>query len=415
MRSTNTFGVHFMIRRNKVKNNLAPIYARITVDARRIEISLKRKINPNEWDPVNGKAKGKSPEARMLNSFLDENLILLYDYYHELQKRKELITADAIKNMFLGIDEKDFSLKKLVEYHNEVMKTTLAWGTMKNYYTTQKYIQEFVQKKYKTSDVFLCKLTYRFISDFEFFLRNRQPNDHQRPMGNNGVMKHLERFRKMINMAVRMEWLEKDPFERYQLKFNKVERGYLTEEELEKIEAKKISIERMQFIRDIFVFSCYTGLAYIDAIKLSPDDIIRGIDGEHWISIKREKTDVPVRVPILPVAWQLIEKYKTHPRSEKNNTVFPFITNQRLNSYLKELADICGIKKNLTFHLARHTFATTVTLTNGVPIETVSKMLGHSKMATTQIYAKVIERKVGEDMKTLKDKMYPQKVLKSVK
>lgn len=405
MRTTNTFGVKFIIRKNKVKNNLTPIYARITVDAQRTEISLKRKIDPDEWDSVNGKAKGKSPEAKRLNSFLDENLTLFYDYYHELQKRKELITADAIKNLFLGIDVKDYTIKNLLEYHNEVMKETLAYGTMKNYYTTQKYINEFVQKKYSTTDYYLCKLSYRFISDFEFYLRKRQPDDHQRPLTNNGIMKHLERFRKMINMAVRMEWMEKNPFEKYQLHFNKVDRGFLTEEELFKIENKEIHIERLKFIRDIFVFSCYTGLSYIDAFNLSPDNITLGIDREYWITTRRQKSDEPVKVPILPKALSIIEIYKKHPRSVKYNTVFPHISNQKINSYLKEIADICGLTKNLTFHLARHTFATTVTLTNGVPIESVSKMLGHSKISTTQIYAKVIERKVSDDMKNLKQKM----------
>jgi site-specific recombinase XerD len=412
MRTTNTFGIQFITRKNKAKEELAPIYVRITVDSRRVEISLKRWINPNDWDNIKGKAKGNKDEAKSLNHYLEEVRAQLVQNYQELQLQKQLITADTIKNMFLGLGEKEYTLCKLVEYHNQVMMSTLTWGTMKNYFTTQKYIQKFLKEKCKTSDVFLSSLSYKFIIDFEFYLRNYQPIDHHKPIGNNGVMKHLERFRKMVTMAVKMEWLNKDPFEKYQLKFNRVERDFLTEYELAKIEKKEFSIIRLQYIRDLFVFSCYTGLAYIDAMNLTLGNITIGIDGENWISTSRQKTNEPVRVPILPKAWEMIEKYKTHPRSLQKGTIFPFISNQKLNSYLKEIADLCGIEKNMTFHLARHTFATTVTLTNGVPIETVSKMLGHSKITTTQIYAKVIERKVSEDMQTLREKMASNAKLK---
>ena len=180
-------------------------------------------------------------------------------------------------------------------------------------------------------------------------------------MANNGVMKHLERFRKMVTMAVKMEWIDRDPFEKYQLKFHRVEREFLSAEELIRIENKEFKIVRLQWVRDLFVFSCYTGLAYIDTMNLTPGNITLGIDGEYWISTCRQKTDQPVRVPILPRAWEIIEKYHTHPRSLQKGTIFPNISNQKLNSYLKEIADLCGIEKNLTFHLARHTFATTIT------------------------------------------------------
>jgi site-specific recombinase XerD len=415
MRNTSTFRIKFILRKNKAKEDSSPIYVRITVDTRRLELSLKQSILPDNWDPIKTKAKGNSEEAKSLNHYLDEVHARLIEHYQTLQIQKELITADAIKNMFLGIDQKDYTLRKLIEYHNQVMEPTLARGTLKNYFTTQKYINEFMQEKYTTSDVFLCKLNYKFITDFEYFLRNRKPLDHQRPLNNNGVMKHLERLRKMVNMAVKMEWIDKDPFEKYQLKFTHAERGYLTENELAVIENKTLRIERLCYIRDLFVFSCYTGLPYIDVMKLRPANIILGIDGEYWISTRRQKTDEPVRVPILPVAWTMIEKYKNHPRSLNKGTVFPYITNQRLNSYLKELADLCGIDKNLSFHLARHTFATTITLNNGVPIESVSKMLGHSRITTTQIYARVIERKVSDDMNQLREKMHEKMRLKNAK
>lgn len=415
MRTTNTIGVQFITRTNKAKDGLLPIYARVTVDGRRVEISLKRWIKPCDWNSSKGMAKGSREEIKSLNHYLDEVRARIMECYQEMQVQKRLITADAIKSMFLGTDQKDFTLCKLVDYHNQTMRDTLAWGTMKNYFTTQKYIHRFLKERFGTTDMFLSELSYKFITDFEFYLRNYKPKDHQKPLGNNGVMKHLERFRKMVTMAVKMEWVSRDPFDKYQLKFHRVDRDFLNDEELEAVENKDFKIVRLQWVRDLFVFSCYTGLAYIDAMNLTPSNITIGIDGEYWLSTCRQKTDQPVRVPILPKAWEIIEKYKTHPRAVQRGAIFPMISNQKLNSYLKEIADLCGIEKNLTFHLARHTFATTVTLCNGVPLETVSKMLGHSKITTTQVYAKVVEKKVSEDMQNLREKLAAPKLMRRAK
>jgi integrase len=208
----------------------------------------------------------------------------------------------------------------------------------------------------------------------------------------------------MINLGQRLGWITQNPFDSYKLSFRKVDRGFLTEKELQTIETKELGIERLQTVRDVFVFGCYTGLSYIDAINLRTDEINVGIDGQYWIFSKRQKTDTKLRIPLLPKALGIFEKYRKHPKSISRDKVFPLISNQKLNSYLKEIADLCGIKKNLTFHLARHTFATTVTLSNGVPIETVSQVLGHKSISTTQIYAKVLEKKISEDMGQLRKK-----------
>lgn len=209
----------------------------------------------------------------------------------------------------------------------------------------------------------------------------------------------------MVNMAVMMDWLEKDPFSKYKLHFDKVERGHLTKEELKVLSNKNFKIERLQSVLDMFLFSCHTGLAYIDIFNLTRENIAKGIDGRDWLMTNRQKTNTTVRVPLLPEAVQLIKKYKDHPVALAKGTLFPVISNQRMNGYLKEIAEICGINKNFTFHLARHTFATTVTLSNGVPIESVSKMLGHTSIRTTQIYAKVVEHKLSEDMQNLRKRM----------
>jgi len=282
-------------------------------------------------------------------------------------------------------------------------RANLNGGTQKNYYTTEKYISKFLLKSYKTIDMYLRELDYNFILKFEKYLRGYVPTCHQRKMGNNTVMKHIERFRKLINLGLKLGWIERDPFINFKAHIIKTEREFLSLDELDMIEKKQFTIERLQLVKDLFVFSCYTSLSYIDVINLKEDNINIGIDGELWIHYRREKTTKVIRIPLLPKALQIIEMYKKNIKSKTQGSIFPKISNQKLNSYLKEIADVCGIKKNLTFHIARHTFATTVTLSNGIPIETVSKLLGHSKISTTQIYAKVIERKVSDDMKRLRD------------
>jgi len=416
MRTNNTFGVQFITRTNKAKNGLRPIYARISVDSRRVEVSLKRFIHPENWNDAKGSAKGKSEEIRNLNTYLEQIRSRLTECYQQLTLKKQMVTAIAVKNLFCGFEEKEHSLMTLFDYHNVEMKTTLEWGTLKNYFTTRRYVEEYLRAHLKTSDVFLSQLNYRFLSEFERFMKAYVPKDQKKPCGQNTIMKHIERLRKVVNMAIKNDWLYRDPFQKFQPSFIKSNRQFLTADELAAIEQKEFKILRLQHAKDMFVFSCYTGLAYIDVYELTPQNLSLGIDGEYWINTCRHKTDIPVRVPLLPPAMAIIEKYKNNPRVLESGRLLPVYANQLLNNYLKEIADFCGIEKPLSFHIARHTFATTVTLTNGVPIETVSKLLGHTSIKTTQIYAKVVEQKVSEDMRSLREKITPQKhVLVSTK
>lgn len=405
MKTTNTFGVRFFIKKDKIKNGKAPIYARVTVDGKSADISLKREIDTSSWNPERECVKGSRDEIKSPNTYIDLVRSKLTNCYSELKIQKDHVTAVAIKNLFCGIVKEEHTLLSLIEYHNTHLNSFLEWGTMKNYGTTQKYIELFLKEVYKTSDIPLSRLNYSFVINLEIFLKGRQPVDHHKPCGHNTVLKHIERVRKMINVAIKNEWLERDPFAKYRARFIKNDREFLSQQELELLENKEFKIVRLQWAKDLFVFSCYTGLAYCDVMSLTPHNISLGIDGEYWISTSRKKTNQSVRVPLLPKALAMIEKYKAHPRAISAGKLFPNISNQKLNAYLKEISDFCGIDKNLTFHLARHTFATTVTLTNGVPIETVSKMLGHTSIRTTQIYAKVIEKKVSSDMKSLRDKL----------
>lgn len=211
MRNTNTFGVQFITRMNKVKDGFAPIYARVTVDGKRVEISLKKWVTLADWNNVKGMAKGSRPEIKSINRYLEEVRSRLLECYQDMQLNQHYITAEAIKDNFLGVDKDENTLCKLVEYHNTTLKNTLAKGTMKNYFTTQKYTRMFLKERYRTSDVYLSELSYQFITDLEFFLRSYEPKDHQRPLGNNGIMKHMERFRKIINLGLKLEWMTKDP------------------------------------------------------------------------------------------------------------------------------------------------------------------------------------------------------------
>ncbi len=405
MKTSQSFRVHFTIRADKAKEGKAPIYASVTVNKQRCHIALKQVIDVKNWDSGKGVAKGNREEVKAVNNYLTQVRTALGNRYQQLQLKGKLLSAEAIKDAFLGTADEVYTLRRLIEYHNESAKAVLKWSTLKHYYVTQRYLDKFILQKHKSHDLYLHELNYKFINDFETFLRNHKPKDHQKPLNNNGIMKHLIRLKKMVHLAVRLEWISKDPFINYQLKILRVTRDHLSPKELATMESKEFTIERIDMVRDLFVFCCYTGLAYVDVIQLTPDNIVEAADGEFWVRTFRQKTETPVNTPLLPKAVEIIKKYKGNIRAEASGTLFPVISNQKVNSYLKEIADLCGIKKNITFHLARHTFATTVTLSNGVPIETVSRMLGHTKIATTQIYAKVLEKKISDDMAALKKKL----------
>lgn len=403
MRTTNTFSVLFWLDQKNTKNNQGLLYVRINVNQKRVNISLKRKIDINLWQSQLKKAKGNSAQAKSINQHLLKVNAKLFDIYQDLIYKNELITAQLIKAIYLGEDQNHKTLTELISYHAEKIKNTLAPGTIRNFQITENYISKFLSKQHKTSDIYLHQLDYKFICDFQNFLVNYRPKVHSKAMKKNTVMKHLQRLRKIVTIAYHMEWIEKDPFIRWKPEYEKTNIQFLSNNELSNIESFEFPTDRLSRVRDLFVFSCYTGISYIDIMQLTKENIHLGIDGNNWIITKRQKTKSDVRVPLLDTASQLIQKYENYHEHSGETNLFPIITNEKLNCYLKEVAFYCGIKKNLTFHMARHTFATTVTLTNGVPIETVSKMLGHSKIATTQIYAKVIETKVSEDMNQLRN------------
>ncbi len=260
----------------------------------------------------------------------------LFQCFQHLKSNSKLITPELIKADYLGEGGNNKSLQNLIEYHTRKTEKILAPGTIRNFEVTQGYIYRYITKKLKTSDIYLKELDYKFICDFEDFLHRYWPKGHMRAMSHNTVMKHIQRFRKIATLGYHLEWIDRDPFVRWKPTYEKRERPYLTENELSNIETYPFQIERLDRVRDLFVFSCYTGISYSDIIKLSYSNISKGIDGNDWIFTSRQKTKSPVKVPILAKAQELIHKYQNHPMTMITETLFPVITNDNVTLYLPE-------------------------------------------------------------------------------
>lgn len=385
---------------------LYPIYLRVTVNGVRIESSTKRFIEPGKWSTVAGKMKGNSEEARSINSYLDLLKKEVYEYQKQLILEGQDVTVSNMRSKILKTEERSRWLLEIFQDHNRKIESLLddeyAPGTLERYRTSLSHTREFIRWKYNVSDIDIRKIDHAFITEYEFYLRSI------RKCNNNTAVKYIKNFGKIIRLCIANGWLDKNPFVNYKSKVKEVERAFLTKEELEILAAKEFRTERLNQVRDIFLFSCFTGLAYIDVKKLTRQNIGLGIDGEKWIFTNRQKTDTRSNIPLLPMAEELLEKYSSHPQCLNDGSLLPVLSNQKMNAYLKEIADLCEIPKELTFHIARHTFATTVTLSNGVPIESVSKMLGHKNLRTTQHYAKILDKKVSEDMRILREKFTKQ-------
>jgi site-specific recombinase XerD len=404
----NTFSILFFLQRNKVtKDGKAPIYLRITVNGRRSQISIKRKISINKWNNEAGKVIGTTLEVKELNRYLNSLEHRVFKIQQKLLDDNRKITALLIKNIFTGKDENQKMLLKIFQDHNNQVERLVgkdfAPGTLERYKTAKKHVQAFIKLEYKLEDVNVKDVNHKFIHGFEYYLKTERNCSH------NTAIKYITNFKKIIRIAYANDWISKDPFYNWKARLKTIDREFLSKEEIQKLVEKELTIKRLDQVKDIFIFSCFTGLAYADVKKLAKNDIVIGIDGDRWIKTKRTKTNTRSNIPILTTAEAILEKYSEHPDVVQSQFLLPVLSNQKMNAYLKEIADVCEINKNLTFHLARHTFATTVTLTNGVPIESVSKMLGHKSLKTTQHYAKILDRKVSEDMQALKNKFLEQK------
>lgn len=398
-----TISVLFYLKRAKVNaQGLAPIFQRITINGKRLDNSTGKFVDPAKWNSDTSKVRGTSEEARLINGHLEDLRTKIFISEKNLIKKDISINIENLKIELFGTKERARTIIPIFQDHNNKIKELVgkeyASGTLERYETSLKHTKDFILWKYKVTDIEINKIDHAFVTEYEFYLRT------VRKCANNTAVKYIKNFNKIIKICLANHWLERNPFANYKSKVIEVERVYLSEEEIQGIIEKDFGTERLSLVRDIFIFSCFTGLAYVDVKNLTKSHINIGIDGEQWIFTHRQKTESASKIPILPVTQMIIDKYENHPQSINENRLLPIFSNQKMNAYLKEIATVCNIDKELTFHIARHTFATTVTLTNGVPIESVSKMLGHKNLKTTQHYAKVLDKKVSEDMQILKSK-----------
>lgn len=401
-----TVCINFSLKKTKTLNNgTAPVYLRLTVAGERVELTTRRYINPERWNIGMQKMNGTNDEARVFNNYLKTLEQKVFEEHRLMIDGKVPLTAANLRDRLLGKPDikRTKMLVPIFKEHNRRIKSLVgkeyANGTLERYETSLRHTIAFMEWQYQKNDLDIVEINHEFITSYDYYLRS------ECKCSNNTAVKYIKNFKKIIRICIANGWLDKDPFINYKAKVKEVVRHYLTSDEIQLIADKEFVSDRVNQVRDIFLFSCFTGLAYADVKKLKRSEISIGLDKQQWIFTSRQKTDSPSRIPLLPIALKILSKYEGNPECLHKDRVLPVLSNQKMNSYLKEIADLCGIKKELTYHIARHTFATSVTLANGVSIESVSKMLGHKNIRTTQHYAKILDAKVSEDMEILKYKL----------
>lgn len=399
-----TFGLLFYIRRDKTnKKGEAPAFMRLTINRERADASIKRFIEPHAWNSEKGKANEKCRGGKDLNLYLDAISANILRIQRDLELDKKEVSAQIILNRYLGKEQSDrHTLMEVFRAHNEKCRAlsgiSLAPGTVIRYETTLRLTEEFLQKSYQKEDCYLDEVTNQFIEDFEFFLKTVRRCCH------NTTSKYLMNFKKIVRIALAKGWMKKDPFAQIRFHLDPVEREFLEKQELKAMLNKAISIPRLAQVRDIFCFCCLTGLAFMDVQQLKEEHLVADIHGKIWIRKARQKTKNMCNIPLLDEAQKIIDRYRDHPYCQTHGVLLPVCSNQKMNSYLKELADICGIRKNLSTHCARHTFAT-LTLASGATIDNVAKMLGHANVNMTRRYAKVLDSSIMRDMEVVAENM----------
>ncbi len=399
-----TFKILFVVKQSRThKNGYTPVYLRVTVNGQRSEISVNLKVKPANWNTIAGKSTGNSREDQEINHRLDTIRMRIMQIYREMELDKEEISAKKIIDQYLGRNNKPtIMLLEVFQEHNQrcrqLIGKDIAAATVTRYETSLKHTSNFVQFSYNKEDIPIEEVNHKFITDYEFYLKT------QRNCSHNTTTKYLKNFKKIIRIALANDYINKDPFANIKFTLEEVEREFLEDSEIQRIMDKEITIERLSQVRDIFVFSIFTGLAFSDLKGLTSEHIATDNNGALWIRKKRQKTNNMCNIPLLDVPKQILEKYKNHPVCIQKKTLLPVLCNQKMNAYLKELADICAITKQISTHTGRHSFGTSVALANGVSIENVAKMLGHSDTKMTRHYAKVLDKSIMRDMKEVNGK-----------
>lgn len=394
----------FYIRRDKInKKGEAPVFMRLTINGERADASIKRFIEPHAWNSAKGKANEKSRGGKDLNLYLDAISANILRIQRDLELDKKEVSAQIILNRYLGKEQSDrHTLMEVFRAHNEKCRAlsgiSLAPGTVIRYETSLRLTEAFLRTTYKKEDCYLDEITHQFVEDYDFYLRTVRRCCH------NTTTKYLLNFKKIIRIALAKGWMKKDPFAQVHFHFEPVEREFLEKQELKVLLNKEITITRLAQVRDIFCFCCLTGLAFMDVQQLKAEHLVADIHGKIWIRKARQKTKNMCNIPLLDEAQKIIDRYRDHPYCQTHGVLLPVCSNQKMNSYLKELADICGIRKNLSTHCARHTFAT-LTLASGATIDNVAKMLGHANVNMTRRYAKVLDSSIMRDMEVVAENM----------
>jgi site-specific recombinase XerD len=393
----NTFSILIFIHRGK-KNKYGqhPIYCRLTVQGTSKEFSTQLWIEDKKWNVDASKVIGNSEASKSANYTLYTIKTSLFNIRASLQEQGKLITSIIVINTHLGKTGTKYTLIDIHRYYNEkhikpLLNKDYSDGTYERYKTSLEHTKRFLKFKYGSDDIAMEELNLAFATGYEFYLKTERDCSH------NTTLKYIKNLKAVINFGVKQGWIIANPLNTFSGKLERVDKTFLTEDELNLIEKKKLSNERLNEVKDVFIFCCYTGLSYSDVAKLSCEDIYIGINGKKQISINRTKTDVNARIPLLDKASDILAKYKEHPMCICDNRLLPVKSNQKQNEYLKEIATLCNINKHLTTHTARHTFATLM-MTKKVSMESVSKMLGHTNLKTTQIYAKIVAEKVNDEM-----------------
>ena len=393
-----SFSILFSIRESKArKNGNTPIEVTITVNGERCSFSTGKQIKVTSWDKNRQLVKGKDEEATSLNNYLKSVRAKLYEKEAELLDRGFIITAQLLYDAYFDKVEclKERSLLSVLEEHNTERKAmvgkTVAPATYWIFEYTGRLLREFILKKYNREDLYLRELNIGFIQGFHSFLLS------EKKMGQNSCTKHLKFLKKLLNLAIANSYISYNPVNAYKVEREPVEVDFLDEEELRKIINFDTPLPRLERAKDMFLFGCFTGLSYIDIKTLTPEHFEKDSAGRIWIKKRRVKTGVLSRIPLLPIAKLILDKYKG---GEK---LLPIQDPADINKYLKDIAILCGINKRICFHTSRHTFASTVTLANNISLEVVSKMLGHTNTRMTAHYAKLIDKCIGEQMDKLMD------------
>ena|SRR5690554_917412 len=397
-----TYKLLFYLKRNELKKNgNAPIMARITIDGTPKTMGTKLEIDPNIWDLKFGRVEGKSTKALSLNQKLDNIRGRIDQIYEDMLKHEGFATAQKLKLAFLGVGVMEDSLLKVFKKNNEDFGKMVAKGersesTYYKYKIVYNHVAEFIKNRYHRDDMAFRELTCDFIREFDFFLRIDKECSH------NTVWVYTMPLYRVAELAVKNGLIRKNPFEDYEISMKENDRSYLLKEQVEALLMHSPSKSYYELVKDLFVFSCFTGLSYIDIKQLKNTNIQSFFDGHDWIISRRQKSDVTSNVRLMEIPKRIIEKYKNTTR---NDFIFPVPTNKVCNSYIDKLIQELGIvtEQKVTFHTARHTFGT-MFLTEGVPLESLSKMMGHKNISTTQIYAKIISQKISKDMDLVSDK-----------